>query len=335
MFATYRRLPGEIMTSGFVFVLHGAADAQFAGELAAAFAPGVGLAVCLAGGEGRGITIGAAGSCVIVWGEELAAPCLKEAVMSAIVDARTTIVVARPGDLSVPEPLRAHSAAYVCWRDEAKVVGDQVRAELSRIGAPQAVDRTPKFGREAGVTTPPSRSNMGVRSVAALAATLAVVGMAAPFVGPHAAANNTDDAARLSATPRESADAIAHVSSAPPAQSTVVASDPEAPRVLAPEEAVAPEPVAWRAPSSVAGEYPSIEHAEPAHAPAHAREASKVSPMAAEDRSAPTIPLEEKVERAADGAQFGESPRAGAGRHSASKGREAGAPATVEAPVGD
>lgn len=208
-FGDTRDVAGETMTNRIVFVLHSAADKEYAAELAGALVPLPAFPVPLLDTcSGRGVQFGAGALCVVVWTQELHQPELTDAALVAVAGAVANFVIFRAG-AQPPEALRLR--AFACLPEQGEVAADANRLREGIAAHQRQTERQDEFGRRAqspqiGRPARPEpqrgRRSMAVRSAYGLAVTLAVVGVAAPVIAGRTGSTNAEPD---SAAPRAAA----------------------------------------------------------------------------------------------------------------------------------
>lgn len=186
------------MTNRIVFVLHSAADKDYAAELARALAPLPAFPAPLDACNGRGVQFGAGAVCVVVWTQELHQLELTDVVLAAVAGAVANFVIFRAG----AQPLDAlRHRAFACLPEQGDVAADarRLRAGIAaqqsqterqdRLGRPA---QSPQIGRLARPEPQRGRRSMAVRSAYGLAVTLAVVGVAAPVIAGRTGSTNVE-----------------------------------------------------------------------------------------------------------------------------------------------
>jgi hypothetical protein len=192
------------MSSGIVFILHGPAEAAYAAELAETLSPHLAFPVALSPDVQRPTQYGAGAVCAVLWTQDAATRALAGEVARAMHGAVSNAIVCRFGRAPLPAELAANACVQaqpqVSAQDLAGPLRNAIERRLQdweeRSTGPRRSAR-PTLG--AAVAQAPASSGgrrMVVRSAWGLAATMAVVGVAAPVVSDRAgAANITPDQA--------------------------------------------------------------------------------------------------------------------------------------------
>lgn len=193
------------MTSGIVFILHGPAEAAYAAELAETLSPHLAFPVALSPDTQRPTQYGAGAVCAVLWTQDAAMRALADEVARAMHGAVSNAIVCRFGRAPLPEAFAANACVQLqpqaSVQDLTAPLRDAIERRLldweERNTGPR---RSTKPSLGAVVAQAPAASGgrrMVVRSAWGLAATMAVVGVAAPVVSDRAgAANITPDQAR-------------------------------------------------------------------------------------------------------------------------------------------
>ncbi len=213
-----KRHYGAGMTSGITFILHAPADAAYAAELAEALSPISAFAVALPNAGARPTLYGMGAVCVVVWSKAAAA-------QGVALTGLTNTVICSVGDAPPPRIVGSESIAHLRAQGAASADAPRLRSVIEDIQMRLAErstrgSATPALAaaahRGAIGLSDNGKNRMAVRSAWGLAATLAVVSVAAPVVGARAgaaniAANDQDDAVSQIAatTPVEQVQAVA------------------------------------------------------------------------------------------------------------------------------
>ncbi len=186
------------MTSGIAIILHGPADTAYATELAEALSPILAFPVALQSGAERPVQYGSGAVCIALWTQDAAARGLASEVARVMHGAVSSALVCRIGSAPLPDEFSGNACIQVQQQAGARELGVSLGEAIARTAERNTRPRrsaTPSLG--ANRTTSPGREGSGriaVRSAWGLAATMAVVGVAAPVVGGRAgAANVTPD----------------------------------------------------------------------------------------------------------------------------------------------
>jgi hypothetical protein len=236
------------MTSGIAFILHSAADAPYATELAGALSSLSAFPVELsAKADARRTQYGLGASCIVIWSREMSA----EAVLAAMPQSLANVVVCRIDNARLPDALLSEIVAKTAITGNASADAPRVLEAVGRIqsrmnerNARPRNSTTPVLAH-AGASVSPARKNVfAVRSVWGLAATMAVVGAAAPVIAGRAGASNINTA-DTNALPSDA------VQTAAVETASVAINDAGALVQVAPVAAAAPEPQPVLQPASV------------------------------------------------------------------------------------
>lgn len=187
------------MSVGIVFVLHVAADEKFAAGLAAALAPTPAFPALLPVAGAGSVEYGMGAVCVVVWSE--AALDARQDVLHA--HGASNVVICRVGGAPVPNEFDGAAFVVVDVAGDTSADAPLVHEAIARIGRGRA-ERSSRPGRRRASLgssaalyaegPPPSKSRkLPVRSAMGLAATLAIVGVVAPTIGPRGATSAEPD----------------------------------------------------------------------------------------------------------------------------------------------
>jgi hypothetical protein len=189
------------MSDGIVFVLHVAADEKLAAGLAAALAPAPAFPALLPKAGAGSVEYGMGAVCVVVWSE--AALDARADVLNAVSHGAPNAVICRVASAPVPDEFENTACVVVDIGGDPPSDAPHVREAIARIGRERA-DRSARPGRRRASLgssaalyaegPPPSKSRkLPVRSAVGLAATLAIVGVVAPTIGPRGATSAEPD----------------------------------------------------------------------------------------------------------------------------------------------
>ncbi len=183
------------MTGGIVFILHGAEEVHYAGNVARALSPQF-TAIPVQVGD-RALQIGTGATCVVVCSNFLSHPSVVEAVLSSLPCADENSLLCLFEGASVPDALQHLSQVRVrgigAAVPDAKTLGEALRARQANSEAGRGAAR-PRSLRSPALDAKPSspvdqgKSQFVVRSAWGFAATMAVVGVVAPLIGARAGA---------------------------------------------------------------------------------------------------------------------------------------------------
>lgn len=186
------------MTSSIVIVLHGPADAAYAAELAGALSPHLAFPVALSLGAERPTQYGAGAVCVVLWTQDAASRALAGEIARAMHGAVSSALVCRLGQAPLPADFSANACIQVHQQAGAQDVATPLRNAIERrlqeweerSAGPRRSARPSLDAAVAQASSASGGRRMVVRSAWGLAATMAVVGVAAPVVSDRAGAAN-------------------------------------------------------------------------------------------------------------------------------------------------
>jgi hypothetical protein len=188
------------MTSGIVFILHGPADEPYATELAQSLSSQLPVFPVALGTAQANTQFGMGALCAVLWSESVSRAGLTDAVAAALPETRANALLCRVGSARAPAQLAGMSGVQLNGGDveaDSTALAAAVRAKLAELDG-----HSGKTRRKGALRSPEKRSKAvaptneggkgGIvqRSAWGLAATLAVVGVAGPFVSDRAGATN-------------------------------------------------------------------------------------------------------------------------------------------------
>lgn len=228
------------MTGGIVFILYGATEAHYAGNMARALSPHF-TAVPVPAGD-RALHIGTGATCVVVWSRGMDESNL--AFLSSLRPAHQNYLLcvfegaAAPATLQHLPQVSARGIGFAV--PDSEIVAEALRhrrasseANANRSLRSPALDAKPSASGEHG------RGQFVVRSAWGFAATMAVVSVVAPFIGARAGATNISpnpdrSPADLSVDGNATADLNHPVDTIQPSEAINLASPPLAAAVVFP-----------------------------------------------------------------------------------------------------